>query len=201
MQVPQCLNSGPIGIAINGIPFYNPYTRHGYDVKENIVTDACGGHLDKQGHYHYHMLPTCVYKQNQTDQLLGVAMDGFPIYGPIDDNGDLLTSDDLDLCHGRLENGFYVYRITYDFPYILGCYHGQALTRDTGHCMIASQRNPATDGLWVKRRKGHKTPKSRLSALRKEKQPTRQSLDLNSRKFFRMRTKIINLLLKRNRAV
>ena len=53
------------------------------------------------------------------DQLVGVAYDGSPILGPFDANGELKNSD-LDRCHGRMENGQYVYRMTYEFPYILG---------------------------------------------------------------------------------
>ena len=31
----------------------------------------------------------------------GIALDGFPIYGPIDEDGKQLTSRELDECHGR----------------------------------------------------------------------------------------------------
>lgn len=56
----------------------------------------------------------------------GVALDGFPIYGPYasDKGSDPLTSDDLDICHGRMVDGKYRYHLTYDFPYVLGCYWG-----------------------------------------------------------------------------
>lgn len=57
------------------------------------------------------------------DEFLGVAMDGHPIYGPkASDRTELLTSADLDECHGRLVSGVYRYHITADFPYAIGCY-------------------------------------------------------------------------------
>ena len=43
-----------------------------------------------------------------SDQLLGFAFDGYPIYGPYDTSGNLLTSADLDECHGEtLDDGGY----------------------------------------------------------------------------------------------
>jgi len=33
----------------------------------------------------------------------GVALDGFPIYGPYDEFSRLLSSSDLDKCHGRVD--------------------------------------------------------------------------------------------------
>lgn len=56
----------------------------------------------------------------------GVALDGFPIYGPYaSDKGDEpLSSDDLDICHGRMVDGKYRYHLTFDFPYVLGCFWG-----------------------------------------------------------------------------
>lgn len=57
---------------------------------------------------------------------IGVALDGFPIYGPYasDKGSEPLSSDDLDICHGRMVDGKYRYHLTYDFPYVLGCYWG-----------------------------------------------------------------------------
>lgn len=58
--------------------------------------------------------------------LIGVAFDGFGIYGPIDENGNTVTSSDLDACHGRFNSdGVYQYHATTDFPYVLGCFTGE----------------------------------------------------------------------------
>ena len=41
-----------------------------------------------------------------------MALDGFPIYGPNDENGVELTTADLDECHGRYVDGQYRYHTT-----------------------------------------------------------------------------------------
>ncbi len=51
---------GPIGVAINGIPFYNQYNAEGADAVKLEVFDSCCGHPDPQGRYHYHKYPVCV---------------------------------------------------------------------------------------------------------------------------------------------
>ncbi|XP_033098687.1 uncharacterized protein LOC117102503 [Anneissia japonica] len=122
------LNMGPIGIAVNGIPFYNPWTRENTDAVESETFDECDGHPDGRGRYHYHKMPSsCVFniRDGIASTIIGVALDGFPIYGPIDEDGTELTSADLDDCHGKVSSdGSYRYHTTEDFPYILGCYRG-----------------------------------------------------------------------------
>merc|ERR1712179_125491 len=65
--------------------------------------------------------------------IIGVARDGFPLYGPMGDDGVQLTADDLDDCQGRFHlitsgehAGKYTYRyhLTEEFPYTMGCYRG-----------------------------------------------------------------------------
>ncbi|XP_071808822.1 uncharacterized protein [Asterias amurensis] len=122
------LPMGPIGVAINGIPLFNPFTITGEDAVLTETFDSCDGHPDPKGVYHYHKQPaSCVFTivDGEPSSIIGVALDGFPIYGPIDENGNTLTSDDLDECHGRYVNGEYRYHTTADFPYILGCFKGE----------------------------------------------------------------------------
>ena len=114
----------------NGVPFYNPYTLEGLNAIGNEVFDSCDGHPDPMSTYHYHKIPTCVY-EGGNNELMGVAFDGYPIMGPKDEHGDILTSADLDICHGRMHNGRYQYHITYDFPYIMACYRGQSSRNET----------------------------------------------------------------------
>ena len=62
---------------------------------------------------------------------IGVTLTGVAIYGPWY-NGKILTTADLDECHGTTSavmwDGalatIYHYVSTYDFPYTLGCYRG-----------------------------------------------------------------------------
>lgn len=125
-----CVRSGAIGMSLSGAPFYNPYTNEGKNAVDGNCQetfDECSGHPTPDGAYHYHKLPSCLYTGDTRNKLLGVAFDGFPIYGPMDDTGKNWTSADLDKCHGHTYNGSYMYRITLDFPYILGCFHGEAI--------------------------------------------------------------------------
>ncbi|XP_071509568.1 uncharacterized protein [Diadema antillarum] len=126
-----CLPGGPIAIAVNGIVIYNPWDADGENAVEGDgaeVFDMCDGHPDENGRYHYHRQPSsCLFdiESGVPSPMIGVALDGYAIYGPVDENGNTLTSSDLDECHGRYNSdGVYQYHTTADFPYILGCYKG-----------------------------------------------------------------------------
>eukprot|EP00475_Leptophrys_vorax_P028196 TRINITY_DN4069_c0_g1_i2.p1 TRINITY_DN4069_c0_g1~~TRINITY_DN4069_c0_g1_i2.p1 ORF type:complete len:359 (-),score=54.09 TRINITY_DN4069_c0_g1_i2:118-1050(-) len=97
--------------------------------------DTCGGHPGPDGTpYHYHMLPPQGFTWENVcfanvtpgvpSGIMGVAVDGFPIYGPFDENGNELTPADLDECNGREYNGSYRYILTREFPYGPGCLWG-----------------------------------------------------------------------------
>ncbi|TAK13557.1 MAG: YHYH protein [Anaerolineae bacterium] len=118
---------GAIGVMVNGVLFYNPYTADGLDAVEHEVFDNCLGHPDQMGRYHYHQAPGCLL--DGTDgQLIGFAFDGFPLYSYTDEDGS--TPTDLDECNGHFTatpeyaNGIYHYHVTDSFPYLIGCYHG-----------------------------------------------------------------------------
>jgi hypothetical protein len=122
------LPMGPIGVAVNGVPFYNPYNAEGQDAARNEVFDECCGHPDPSGRYHYHIYPKCVHtsftdEPGKHSPLIGYAFDGFAIYGPNGEDGK--PPADLDECNGHTdkEHGYH-YHVTNRFPYILGGYHG-----------------------------------------------------------------------------
>ena len=122
------LPMGPIGVAINGIPFCNPYNAQGRDAFKHEVFDECCGHPDALGRYHYHIYPKCIHtsfkdEPGKPSPLIGYAFDGFPIYGPNGDDGKPPT--DLDECNGRTDpvRGYH-YHVTKNFPYIIGGFHG-----------------------------------------------------------------------------
>ena len=58
-------------------------------------------------------------------QLVGLALDGHAIYGPYNEDEELWTCEDHDVCNGRffpeLDNS-YAYVATSTHPYILGCW-------------------------------------------------------------------------------
>jgi hypothetical protein len=128
---------GPIGVAINGIPFYNQYNAEGGDAVKLEVFDSCCGHPDQLGRYHYHKYPVCVkspFKDpvGEHSPLIGYAFDGYAIYGPNDDDGKPPT--DLDECNGHTdkEHGYH-YHVTASYPYILGAYHGVVEQKNLEH--------------------------------------------------------------------
>ena len=84
--------------------------------------------------YHYHAIGACLLKGASThaaSPLVGYAIDGYPIYGPLGPGGKPYTDADLDACHGHTSavvlNGktvaIYHYQATLQYPYTLGCYH------------------------------------------------------------------------------
>lgn len=142
----SCIPMGPIGMAINGIPLYNPWNSdfdNAVDGSTRERFDLCQGHPDGKGRYHYHQEPSaCLFEVSPgvPSPIIGVAYDGFAIYGPIDENGKKLASADLDECHGRFRaDGVYQYHTTSDFPYILGCFTGKPMINTGGtNCYKAS---------------------------------------------------------------
>ncbi len=129
LDYPGCLPEGTVGITVIGTAIYNPFTGDGLNALLNEVLDQCHGHPSPNGKYHYHGLTACV-PQTSTNELVGFAMDGYPIYGNKDENGQNLTSADLDACHGRTVNGQYRYHATEDFPYYLGCFKAYVDSRN-----------------------------------------------------------------------
>jgi len=140
---------GPIGVALNGIPFYNQYNAEKRDAVKLEVFDSCCGHPDPGGKYHYHKYPVCVkspFKEEpgQHSQLIGYMFDGYAIYGPNDINGKPPT--DLDECNGHYdEERGYHYHATAGFPYLIGAYRGVV---DTSNFM----RGRPGDGAGSRRR-------------------------------------------------
>jgi len=130
-EKPTPLPFGPIGVAINGIPFYNPYNREGRDAvmgPNAEIFDSCCGHPDQLGRYHYHKFPLCIRSPFTSAAgghaaLIGWAFDGFAIFGPNGENGQPPT--DLDECNGHVDavRGYH-YHVTAKFPYVLGAYKG-----------------------------------------------------------------------------
>lgn len=117
---------GPMGVSINGVPLFNQYAAGGADLTNEIFSfDQYSGHPDGGSRYHYHVEPLYLTAENGADALLGVLLDGFPVYGPLE-NGVTLSSDDLDDYHGHFSatkefpEGIYHYHISADAPYING---------------------------------------------------------------------------------
>jgi len=118
---------GPIGVAINGVPFFNQYAGPNRPLSFEINSfDQYWGHPAKQGDYHYHVEPLYLTTvKSKKSSLLGFLLDGFPVYGPVEGNKEV-QEDMLDEFHGHYSvtedypRGIYHYHITSSDPYING---------------------------------------------------------------------------------
>lgn len=123
---------GPIGVAVNGVAFFNQYAGNGQPLSFEINSfDQYNGHPQMSGVYHYHVEPLYITAERGSDALLGLLLDGFPVYGPVED-GKRLTNADLDAEHGHFgptaefPDGIYHYHVTDEAPYINGDgFHGE----------------------------------------------------------------------------
>jgi hypothetical protein len=126
---------GPIGVSLNGVPFYNQYAGPSQPLTNEINSfDQYNGHPDGTSRYHYHMEPLYLTTQEGKSALLGFLLDGFPVYGPME-NGAAVLNANLDVYHGHTHatteypDGIYHYHITSADPYINGSgYYGTAGT-------------------------------------------------------------------------
>ena len=118
-------NLGSIGIAINGVSLFNQYAGPNNQPLTNEINsfDQYNGHPQRTGVYHYHFEPIYLSSAHGREAFLGFLLDGFPVYGP-EENGETLTSDDLDEYHGHFgstpeyPDGIYHYHFTEDDPYL-----------------------------------------------------------------------------------
>lgn len=120
---------GPIGVALNGVALYNQYAGpNNQELTTEIYSfDNYNGHPTATSQYHYHVEPIYLTTVKSTKSgLLGFLLDGFPVYGPNEENGKTLVSSDLDIYHGHTHatvdfpNGTYHYHFTADAPYLNG---------------------------------------------------------------------------------
>ncbi|MBK0382336.1 YHYH protein [Pedobacter sp. SD-b] len=127
---------GPIGVSLNGVPFFNQYAGPNQPLTSEVVSfDKYYGHPQQSGQYHYHVEPLYLTTVKATkSSLLGFLLDGFPVYGP-EENGKTVANSDLDAYHGHFSvtadypNGIYHYHITDADPYINGSgFYGTAGT-------------------------------------------------------------------------
>ncbi len=117
---------GPIGVAINGVALFNQYAGGGAPLTNEINSfEQYGGHPQMQGQYHYHIEPYYITAQRSDSTILGFLLDGFPVYGPVE-NGEAVANSDLDIYHGHFgvkedyPSGIYHYHFTSESPYLNG---------------------------------------------------------------------------------
>lgn len=155
------------GITVTGIPlrpgtaeYYDPSSERGYSRDPSsgwnvegiggLIMDAQNAHVDGDGYYHYHGIPSAVTGA-LGDTLFGYAADGFEIRyegemmqsswqlksgerpsGPggaydgtyVQDYEFIAGSGDLDECNGTMLDGKYVYFATDTYPFFPRCFKG-----------------------------------------------------------------------------
>ncbi len=146
---------GSIGMMISGAVLFNPYEADSTTVAQasnfslpapdgSVASfiDTCNGHSTPAmgnggGQYHYHALPICVSKKVDAStgpsHIIGVAFDGFPIYGKRDIKGKVIPASKLDKCNGitsatpEFPNGIYHYVLpgTSNATSSIRCFHGK----------------------------------------------------------------------------
>lgn len=125
---PQCMG-GEVGVMLTGVALFNGFDAGGRDAGAWEVQDSCDGHPQNRGVYHYHTLSGCISDAG-VDTVIGWALDGFPITGPTVSEGNVLTTADLDECHGLVSEVLidgepvttYHYVMTQEFPYSVSCF-------------------------------------------------------------------------------
>ncbi len=126
---------GPIGVAINGVPIFNPCKQGGCqngDTKALGELDQCNGHAGRADDYHYHAAPVCLMAGKPSSYWdthpLGWALDGYGIFGYNGSNGQVAARDGV--CGGNtgaVSNApaGYSYHVTDASPYVLSCFYGK----------------------------------------------------------------------------
>lgn len=143
-DAPSCVG-GEVGVLLSGAMLFNAVDAGGRDAVAWEVQDACDGHPQMSGVYHYHSVSDCTPGIAEVDAsghsvLIGYAFDGFGIFGHNGEGGAEVTNEDLDECHGHVGEvewegemvEMYHYHATYEYPYTVGCFRGTAASVHTG---------------------------------------------------------------------
>jgi len=117
---------GVIGVALDGVPFFNQYAAGGSPLNGEIASfDQYWAHPQQTGMYHYHVEPLYLTTVKASKwALMGFLLDGFPVYGPKEENNTDPTG--LDAYHGHTHAtadypaGIYHYHFSAAAPYLNG---------------------------------------------------------------------------------
>jgi hypothetical protein len=135
--LPGPISSLIVGISIYGAPWHLEMansTTSWYNPSSALPLDQCWGHpYNKQYHIHGYSWK-CFPNQGSSgpSPLFGYALDGYGIYGPRGEDGQMITNAQLDECHGHTApvmwdgkmTNIYHYHLNREYPYSIGCFHG-----------------------------------------------------------------------------
>jgi hypothetical protein len=146
---PHCMG-GEAGVMLTGVALFNAFDAGGRDAGAWEVQDSCDGHPQNKGEYHYHSLSSCIV-DTSVHTIIGYALDGFPITGPKVGTNNILTTADLDACHGitsevniddNKKANTYHYVMTQDFPYSVSCFRGNPIQPPGDHEVTGQPNHP-----------------------------------------------------------
>jgi hypothetical protein len=135
--IPGPISSLITGVALTGtvwhIELANSATSW-YNPTSALPVDQCWGHpYNNQYHLHGYSWK-CFPNQGNSgpSPLFGYALDGYGIYGPRGEDGQMITNAQLDQCHGHTASvmwdgkmtNLYHYHLNREYPYSVGCFHG-----------------------------------------------------------------------------
>jgi hypothetical protein len=161
LDIPTDLSTiSQVGLALDGVTIFGDAPSVA-DRGGLPALDACGGHIDPSGYYHWHFGAesiqtnlddagtdvTCDIDQD-VEALIGFAYDGYAIYGPEEDRE---IPSDLDECSGHVSDTdefgeTYHYHLTYDSPNLPACRVGASATGTLSSPDNASASLPSGDG-------------------------------------------------------
>jgi YHYH protein len=135
---PGCVPMGMVGFALSGAAIFNAFDLAGRDAPAYEIQDACNGHPERNGSYHYHDYSSCLKdstgQAGQHSAVMGYMLDGFAIFGLKGVGGKEVTNANLDECHGHShaveidgsKRVSYHYHFTREYPYTIGCFKARA---------------------------------------------------------------------------
>ncbi|MBI1286008.1 MAG: YHYH protein [Flavobacteriales bacterium] len=129
MSITSDFRRGAIGIAVNGIPIFNPINASGLVSQEIGELDEFGGHSGRADDYHYHTAPLHLSSTVGAANPIAYAFDGFAVYGELEPDGSAM--EDLDTHHGHAWNGNYHYHGTSTYPYMVASMRGKVTVSGT----------------------------------------------------------------------
>ena len=137
----HALPMGPVGVAVNGVVFFNPFDANMHDATS--IMDYCCGHPSPFNQYHYHKYPICVNtpfadRGDEPSEVIGFAFDGLPIYGPYQSAGVMAkdsTTNPLNAFNACYDDvrGWHYHVTPGKFPYIIGGYFAKVEPSNLAH--------------------------------------------------------------------
>lgn len=128
-NTPTSIGRDDVGLSLNGVAIAPPAPVDAILGAYTIAAfDDCAGHINPVAGYHYHGSAGCseiVTEEDGHAALMGYALDGYGIYGMLDQQG--AESTDLDECRGHEDEtrGYHYHAATIAENMFIGCYSGK----------------------------------------------------------------------------